>query len=57
MRGFVEFTPSFTGQMFLFVNDALLPGPWLKSLYKNNHGTALVTVQAIEPDPVAQPPG
>ena len=57
VRGFVEFTPSFTGQMFLFVNDALLPGPWLKSLYTNNHGTAQVTVQAIEPDPVAQPPG
>jgi len=52
VRGFVEFTPSFTGQMFLFVNDALLPGPWLKTLYANNHGTAQVTVSAIEPDPV-----
>jgi len=51
VRGFVEFTPSFTGQMFLFVNDALLPGPWLKTLYANNNGTAQVTVSAIEPDP------
>ncbi len=53
VRGFVEFTPTFTGQLFLFVNDAVLPGPWLKALYENNHGTAAVTVSAIEPDPVA----
>jgi uncharacterized protein (DUF2235 family) len=50
IRGFVEFTPAFTGQMFLFVNDAVLPGPWVKTLYKNNHGTATVTVRAIEPE-------
>jgi hypothetical protein len=53
VRGFVEFTPALSGQMFLFVNDAILPGPWLKTLYDNNNGTALVTVAAIEPDPVA----
>ena len=57
VRGFVEFTPVLTGQMFLFVNDAILPGPWLKTLYNNNHGTATVTVAAIEPDPVAAAPG
>jgi uncharacterized protein (DUF2235 family) len=50
IRGFAEFTPSFTGQMFLFVNDAVLPGPWLKDYYENNHGTATVTVSAIEPE-------
>ena len=57
VRGFVEFTPALSGQMFLFVNDAILPGPWLKTLYNNNHGTANVTVAAIEPDPVAAAPG
>ena len=57
VRGFVEFTPALSGQMFLFVNDAILPGPWLKTLYNNNHGTANVTVAAIEPDPVATAPG
>jgi uncharacterized protein (DUF2235 family) len=50
IRGFAEFTPAFTGPMFLFVNDAVLPGPWVKTLYENNHGTATVTVSAIEPE-------
>jgi uncharacterized protein (DUF2235 family) len=50
VRGFVEFTPTFTGQMFLFVNDAVLPGPWVGKLYENNQGTATVTVRAIEPE-------
>ena len=50
VRGFAEFTPKFTGQMFLFVNDAILPGPWVKTLYNNNGGTASVTVSAIEPE-------
>jgi uncharacterized protein (DUF2235 family) len=53
IRGFAEFAPARTGQMFLFVNDAILPGPWLKTFYDNNQGTATVTVSAIEPDPVA----
>jgi uncharacterized protein (DUF2235 family) len=53
-RGFVEFTPTFTGQMFLFVNDAVLPGPWVKRLYENNHGTATVTVSEIESDAVRE---
>jgi uncharacterized protein (DUF2235 family) len=52
IRGFAEFAPARSGQLFLFVNDAILPGPWLKTLYNNNHGTATVTIAAIEPDPV-----
>ena len=32
VKGFAEFTPVRTGQMFLFVNDAILPGPWVKTL-------------------------
>jgi hypothetical protein len=51
VKGFVEFTPTFTGPMFLFVNDAVLPGSW-RTFYDNNLGTATVTVRAIEPDPV-----
>ena len=50
MRGFVEFTPTFTGPMFLFVNDAIAPWSW-QAAYDDNHGTATVTVRAIEPSP------
>jgi len=54
IRGFAEFTPARTGEMFLFVNDAVLPGPWVKTLYEtNNYGSATVTAFAIEPDPAA----
>ena len=42
--GSVEFTPRLTGQLFLFVNDAIGPGPRLKAFYENNRGTAGVTV-------------
>ena len=38
-----EFTPEETGELFLYVNDAVLPWQWDK-LYGNNHGTASVTV-------------
>jgi hypothetical protein len=48
VRGFVEFTPTFTGPMFLFVNDAIAPWSW-QAAYDDNHGTATVTVRAIEP--------
>ncbi len=53
VRGFAEFTPARTGQLFLFVNDAVLPGPWVKQLYENNSGTATVTVFEVEPEVVA----
>jgi hypothetical protein len=46
--GSVEFTPRVTGQLFLFVNDAIGIGPWLKAFYGNNHGTAAVTVKKLE---------
>jgi uncharacterized protein (DUF2235 family) len=51
VRGFAEFTPTFTGPMFLFVNDAVLPFRW-EALYSNNRGSAKVTITAIEGDPV-----
>lgn len=54
VRGFAEFTPTFTGPMFLFVNDAVLPFAWSR-LYANNRGSAKVTIAAIEPDPLHTP--
>jgi hypothetical protein len=33
--------------MFLFVNDAIAPWSW-QAAYDDNHGTATVTVRAIE---------
>ena len=53
LRGFVEFTPTFTGPMFLFVNDAIAPWSW-QAAYDDNHGTATVTVRAIEPSIVTE---
>jgi hypothetical protein len=33
------------GELFLYVNDALLPLPWLGDLfYRNNTGTALIII-------------
>lgn len=55
-RAFVEFTPAFTGQLFLFVNDAVLPGPWLKTLYGNNGGTATVRVTAVDRETMPSAP-
>ena len=46
-EGFAEFTPRHEGQLFLFVNDAIGPGPWFRSLYGNNHGVARVEVSRI----------
>jgi uncharacterized protein (DUF2235 family) len=46
-KGFVEFAPRRSGQLFLFVNDAIGIGPWLKTFYENNLGTATVTVRAV----------
>jgi hypothetical protein len=38
-----------TGELFLFVNDAVLALPYLADvLYRNNHGTARVTVERVE---------
>jgi uncharacterized protein (DUF2235 family) len=44
-----DFTASRDGVLFIFVNDAIVPIPWLaKAFYRNNGGTAEVTVM---PDP------
>jgi hypothetical protein len=48
VRGFAEFTPASTGQMFLFVNDAVAPWPWTTYFYDNNCGTATVRVRAVD---------
>ncbi|HEY3384555.1 MAG TPA: DUF2235 domain-containing protein [Vicinamibacterales bacterium] len=43
--GFSEFTARQSGRIFLYVNDALLPSPFWRSLYENNRGgAAIVTV-------------
>lgn len=59
--GHTTFTPAQTGQLFLFVNDAIGIGPWLRDFYCNNEGIAAVTIvrgaaevlppQAPFPDP------
>ena len=53
-QGFAEFTPRRAGQLFLFVNDAIGVGPWLKKFYENNRGSADVTIQAV-PTPQGEP--
>ena len=38
-----EFTVDDEGELFLYVNDAILPFSWT-TLYKNNHGTMTITI-------------
>jgi hypothetical protein len=46
-----EFTTEGDGELFLFVNDAVLGWPLPSSyFYKNNHGTASVTIERIRGD-------
>ena len=42
-----DFVASMTGELFLYVNDAMLAYPWkpIMYFYKNNRGSATVTIQ------------
>jgi hypothetical protein len=53
-----EFTPRMSGQLFLFVNDAIGPGPLLRWFYDNNDmQRATVTVEQVLPaNATATPP-
>lgn len=42
--GTTTFTARSTGELFLFVNDAIVP-LWWNALYANNHGHAVVTIR------------
>ncbi len=43
-----EMTARRSGELFLFVNDAVLPIPgWFDYFYRNNHGRAMVSVERI----------
>ncbi|MFP5288962.1 MAG: phospholipase effector Tle1 domain-containing protein, partial [Thermoanaerobaculia bacterium] len=44
-----QFTAPASGELFLFVNDAILP-PW-QFFYGNNHGTATATVTEVAEEP------
>ena len=45
-----DFTPRSSGEVFLYVNEAVVGLPWLYDLfYKNNGGTAEVKLE-LEPD-------
>jgi uncharacterized protein (DUF2235 family) len=46
-----QFTAPASGELFLFVNDAILP-PW-RFFYDNNHGTARVIVTEVSEEPVS----
>ena len=53
-EGSTEFTARGTGQLFLFVNDAILPiGPggwgWTRAYYSNNAGTVTLTLSRVNP--------
>lgn len=46
-----EFTPQTGGELFMFVNDAVLALPGRKDhFYKNNRGTASVTIEQVHED-------
>lgn len=45
--GPTTFTARKTGELFLFVNDALVPFAW-STLYSNNHGRAAVTIRRVD---------
>jgi hypothetical protein len=52
-RLYTEFRARRDGEIFLFVNDAVFFWPWFHT-YGNNHGTATVTIQRVDPPPVPQ---
>ena len=44
-----EITARSTGELFIYMNDAILTLPWLTGLfYKNNSGTSLLSVERVE---------
>jgi uncharacterized protein (DUF2235 family) len=44
-----EITARRNGELFLFINDAVLPAPQIwQVFYNNNSGTAMVTIQPVE---------
>lgn len=43
-----EITAKRTGELFLFVNDAILPFNLYQPFYANNQGTAMVTVTPLK---------
>jgi hypothetical protein len=46
-----------TGELFIYVNDAVLAFPaWADLFYKNNRGGAKVTVTQVLADSVLEPP-
>ncbi len=52
-----DITADTTGELFIYVNDAVLGFPWWEDLfYNNNSGTAKVTVTRIFADEIIKPP-
>ena len=40
--------PERSGELFLYVNDAVLPLPWVYDLfYRNNKGTASIVIRRL----------
>jgi len=55
-RMVAEFVADTSGEVFLYVNDVVVPvWPSFKPFYDNNSGRALVTVQRMPPPPSAPP--
>jgi Uncharacterized alpha/beta hydrolase domain (DUF2235) len=51
-----QFTARTSGELFLYVNDAVLAPPFkMKSFYKNNSGSATVVVERMYPDGHLEP--
>src|SRR5688572_3229323 len=48
--------PRNSGELYLFVNDAVIGFPWLVDrFYRNNHGTAQITVMEAKEDDTSLP--
>jgi hypothetical protein len=48
----IEFTPQISGQMMLFVNDAIAPLPWWDYFYENNDGgIGQVEITRVQDEP------
>jgi hypothetical protein len=51
-----QFTARTSGELFLYVNDAVWAPPFkMKSFYKNNSGSATVVVERMYPDGRLEP--
>lgn len=44
-----EFVAQSSGELFIYVNDVVLPPPWTTLLYRNNTGSADVILEAAPP--------